>query len=68
MSDDDGAGKARLEPLVGCTKCGRDRCLIDGLCDDCTLATNGTLFPWLKTDAAANATAHVRDRSEAEGT
>ena len=31
-----------------CRKCGRDRGLIDGLCDDCTIEETGTLFPWLK--------------------
>lgn len=30
-----------------CWRCKRIRALIDGLCDDCTLALFGCLFPWL---------------------
>jgi hypothetical protein len=45
MSDNASAGKASLLPIVGCRECGRDRCLIDGLCDDCTIKKHGCLFP-----------------------
>ena len=31
-----------------CKRCGRKRCLIDDLCDDCTLTLYGELFPWLE--------------------
>lgn len=31
----------------GCQQCGRDRSLVAGLCDNCTLGQSGGLFPWL---------------------
>lgn len=31
-----------------CKRCGRYRGLIDGLCDDCTIALYGWLCPWLE--------------------
>jgi len=37
-----------------CTKCGRNRALMYGLCDDCTIATTGQLFPWLPKETKAN--------------
>ncbi len=32
---------------MSCSRCGRDRGTIAGLCDDCTLEAKGMLFPWL---------------------
>lgn len=35
---------------IFCKDCARERCLVDDLCDDCTIKRYGTLCPWVKGD------------------